>query len=86
MAAFPGDFKLQLERSMVSFNFDSAYLSLLDAQAETDLLCLNNSIQSVLENCDREKVLRAIAVANSLHDYYATLGARLQQRRSTDIV
>ena len=78
--AFSCDPKLRVQRTLVEFNFESAYYNLLNAQGATDLLCLNNSVQSILTSCDREKVLRAIATATSLYEFYATLRARLQQR------
>ncbi len=84
MSSFPADYKLQLERSMVEADFQAAYWKLMHAQAATDLLCVNNSVQSILRNCDREKVLRAISTASALYEYYATLSARLHQQQSVD--
>ncbi len=83
--AFSCDPKLQLQRTLVECDFESAYDNLLNAQSATDLLCLNNSVYSILASCDREKVLRAIATATSLYEYYERLSARLQ-RRIADIV
>ena len=72
----------QLQRSVVVANFEAAYKNLLNAQAETDRLCANNSVQSILNNCDREKILRAISTACSLYEYYARLSARLLLQQS----
>ncbi len=77
---FSCDPKLEVQRTLVECDFESAYHNLLNAQGATDLLCLNNSVHSILTSCDREKVLRAIATATSLYEYYATLSSRLQQR------
>lgn len=79
MTAFPRSSKRDLERALVVVDFDAAYLKLLDAQSATDRLCLNNSTESILDHCDRAKIVRAISVAYALDQYYASLSARLHR-------
>jgi hypothetical protein len=70
----------QLERMRVVADLNTAYLELLSAQAATDRLCVNNSLQSIIHHCEKEKVLRVIATACSIYEYYAKLGACLHQQ------
>ena len=70
-----------LERSRVVADLNTAYLELLSAQAATDRLCVNNSIQSIVSNCERDKVLHAISTAASVYEFYAKLGAHLHQQQ-----
>jgi hypothetical protein len=79
VTALSSDPLRQLERLRVVADLNSAYLELLSAQVATDKLCVNNSVQTIVNHCEREKLLRAIATASSLYEYYAKLGACLHQ-------
>ena len=82
MNALPNDPAHFLNRSRVVAEFETACLQLHKAQAATDRLCVNNSVQSVVMNCERDKVLRAISTASSIYEYYAKLSAHLHQQLS----
>ncbi len=79
MAAFLKDPRHNLEKTRVVADLNLAYLELLSAQAATDRLCVNNSVQAIVRNCEKEKILHAMSAASSLYDFYVKLGANLQQ-------
>jgi hypothetical protein len=79
VTAFLNDPRHLLERTRVVADLNFAYLELLSARAATDKLCVNNSVQSIVRNCDKEKILNAISAASALYEFYSKLGAHLHQ-------
>ncbi len=79
MTGYSVDPENQIIRLRVNADLNRAFTQLINAQSATDRLCLNNSFQSIVVHCDRQKVAQAILAASSLYEFYSKLGVHLER-------